>query len=68
MENNKKTNQLVEYLNKSKYSILIISIVILFAFGERIISQSFSIDTELYIKDIGLSTRWDWWIILNRWD
>ena len=67
MENNKKTNQLVEYLNKSKYSILIISIVILFAFGERIISQSFSIDSELYIKDIGLSTRWDWWIILNRW-
>ena len=67
MENNKKTNQLVEYLNKSKYSILIISIVILFAFGERIISQSFSIDTELYIKDIGLSARWDWWIILNRW-
>lgn len=62
-----KEHDFIEYLKKSKYSILIIIAVILFAFGERIISQSFSIDTELYINDIGAVGRWDWWISLNRW-
>ena len=65
MEN--KEYSFTEYLRKSKYSILIIIGVIFFAFGGRIISQSFSIDTELYINDIGNVNRWDWWISLNRW-
>lgn len=64
---NQKRNQLLEYLKQSKYSILIITLVILFAFGERIISQSFSIDTEIYISQIGTANRWDWLIGLNRW-
>ena len=63
----KKSDNFVEYLKKSKYSILIITVFILLAFGERIISQSFSIDTELYIDQIGTAGRWDWWITLNRW-
>jgi len=62
-----KEHSFTEYLRKSKYSILIIVGVILFAFGERIISQSFSIDTELYISDIGNPDRWNWWLTLNRW-
>lgn len=62
-----KEHNFTEYLRKSKYSILIIICVIIFAFGERIISQSFSIDTELYINDIGTEGRWEWWISLNRW-
>lgn len=63
----KKSDNFFEYLKKSKYSILIITVFILVAFGERIISQSFSIDTELYIDQIGTAGRWDWWITLNRW-
>ena len=62
-----KENDFMKYLKKSKYSIIIIIGVILFAFGERIISQSFSIDTELYIGEIGAAGRWNWWITLNRW-
>ena len=62
-----KENDFMKYLKKSKYSIIIIIGVILFAFGERIISQSFSIYTELYIGEIGAAGRWNWWITLNRW-
>lgn len=62
-----KKHDFTEYLKKSKYSILIIIGVILFAFGERLISQSFSIDTELYINEIGVEGRWNWLISLNRW-
>lgn len=62
-----KNNQFIKYLNKSKYSIIIIIAIILLAFGERIISQSFSIDTEIYITEIGSATRWNWLIGLNRW-
>lgn len=60
-------DNLVEFIKKSKYSIIIISLFALFAFGERIISNSISIDTELYIHQIGIAGRWDWWISLNRW-
>ena len=62
-----KNNNFIEFIKKSKWQIAIILFFIIFAFGERIISQSFSIDTELYIQDIGREGRWDWWIILNRW-
>ncbi len=67
MEKKTQKNNLIEFIKKSKYSILIIVLVALFAFGQRLISGSFSIDTELYIEDIGSATRWDWWLSLNRW-
>lgn len=66
-KSNKERNKILQYLRKSKYSIIIIIGVILFAFGERIISQSFSIDTEIYISEIGKAGRWNWLILLNRW-
>lgn len=70
--NEQKTKQrekenIIDFIKKSRFSIIIIIIVALFAFGQRIISQGFSIDTELYINDIGVVSRWDWWIALNRW-
>lgn len=67
MENTKNKNEFLEYLKKSKVSIIIIVGFVLFAFGLRLISQSFSIDTELYINEIGTEGRWQWWISLNRW-
>ena len=67
MENTKNKNEFLEYLKKSKESIIIIVGFVLFAFGLRLISQSFSIDTELYINEIGTEGRWQWWISLNRW-
>ncbi len=66
MEKNKENN-LIEFIKKSKYSIIIIVLVALFAFGQRLISGSFSIDTELYINNIQNSSNWDWWLSLNRW-
>ena len=66
-EKSETKNDFIEYLKKSKYAIIIIIAFILFAFGERIISKSFSIDTELYIQQIGQANRWNWWITLNRW-
>ena len=67
MEKTKSDNKFVEYLKQSKVSIIIIVGFVLFAFGLRLISQSFSIDTELYINEIGSEGRWQWWISLNRW-
>ena len=64
---NIKNNKFLEYLKKSKVSIIIIIGFILFAFGLRLISQSFSIDTEIYINEIGTEGRWNWLISLNRW-
>ena len=64
---NIKNNKFLEYLKKSKVSIMIVVGFALFAFGLRLISQSFSIDTELYINEIGTEGRWQWWISLNRW-
>lgn len=66
-EDKKELDNFVEFIKKSRYSIIIISLFALFAFGERIISNSISIDTELYIHQIGIAGRWDWWISLNRW-
>ena len=67
MENTKNKNEFLEYLKKSKVSIIIIVGFVLFAFGLRLISQSFSIDTEIYINEIGKEGRWQWLISLNRW-
>lgn len=43
-------NKIIEYLKKSKTSIAIIVFFLLLAFGERLISTNFSIDTELYLN------------------
>lgn len=58
-------NKITEYLKKSKTSIAIIVFFLLLAFGERLISTSFSIDTELYLNSDDGSAIW--WIALNRW-
>lgn len=67
MESNKK-NEFTEYIKKSKWVILIITLFALAAFGQRIISRSFSIDVEIYISNLNYNTvNWDWWTSLNRW-
>ena len=58
-------NKITEYLKRSKTSIAIIVFFLLLAFGERLISTSFSIDTELYLNSDDGSAIW--WISLNRW-
>lgn len=58
-------NKITVYLKKSKKSIAIIVFFLLLAFGERLISTSFSIDTELYLNSRDGSAIW--WISLNRW-
>lgn len=64
-----KGNEFKNYIRKSKYAIIIISLFALLAFGQRIISDSFSIDVEIYIhnNNIGNTVNWDWWTSLNRW-
>ena len=72
-ENNNKIvdeKKLIRFLKESKFSIIIIILFLLFAFGERIISRSFSIDTELYIYHFlqnSSNVNWDWWNSLSRW-
>lgn len=56
-----------EFIKKSKYSIIIILFFIIFAFGQRLISNSFSIDTEVYMYNIENNVNWDWWNSLSRW-
>ena len=60
-------NKIVNYLKKSKVSILIIVIFTLFAFGQRLISGAFSIDTEIHINQLGTSVNDIWWTQLGRW-
>lgn len=60
----KKLN-IKDYLKVSKIPIVIIIFFLLLAFGERLISNSFSIDTEFYINH--WFKYFDWWINLNRW-
>lgn len=69
MEINKniRSSNFIEFIKKSKYSIIIIVLSVLFAFGQRLVSGSFSIDTELYISNIGSNVNWNWWLDLNRW-
>ena len=60
-------NNFLEYIKKSKISILIIIFFTIFAFGERLLSNSFGIDSEHYLSSITDPNRWDWWISLSRW-
>lgn len=62
--NEKKLN-IKDFLHKSKLSIAILIFFLLLAFGERLISTSFSIDTEFYISNY--VSNFSWWINLNRW-
>lgn len=65
----REINEFCNFIKKSKYSIGIIIVFTLLAFGQRLTSDSFSIDTEHYIYNIikGTTVNWDWWISLNRW-
>lgn len=63
MKENKK--QVINYLQKSKIAIGITIFFLLLAFGERLISNSFSIDSEIYIQSV--DDTFFWWIGLNRW-
>ena len=62
---------LINYLKKSKIPIILTIIFLIFAFGERLINNSFSMDTEFYINHWNATLNWsedfDWWIGLNRW-
>lgn len=53
------------FLNKSKIPILIITFFLLLTYGGRLVNNSFSIDTELYMKSY--SDNFTWWMSLNRW-
>lgn len=66
MEERKK-DSIVNFLKQSKVSIIIIIVFALFAFGQRLISGGFSIDTELYIDQLGMGANESWWIGLSRW-
>ena len=57
------------FIKNSKYAIIIITLFALCAFGQRILSDSFSVDVEVYIynNNIGTTVNWDWWNSLNRW-
>ena len=56
---------LKDFIKSSKVPILIILFFLLLFFGIRLISNSFSIDTEFYINHY--KTDWNWWLGLNRW-
>lgn len=64
MESNK---DIKSYLKGSKYAIIIIFVFALCAFGIRLLSDSFSIDVEVYIYNLDNNVNWDWWTSLNRW-
>ena len=66
MEKTNKEN-ILDFMRKSKVSIIIILVFILFAFGQRLISGGFSIDTELYINQLEIGGNDAWWIGLGRW-
>lgn len=54
-----------DFIKRSKVPILITLFFLLLFFGIRLISNSFSIDTEFYINHY--KTDWNWWLGLNRW-
>ncbi len=58
-------NNFKYYLKKSYKTIIIIAIFLLLTYWARLISDSFSIDTELYIQEYTHS--FDWWLNLERW-
>lgn len=51
LEKTKISNNFFEFLSNSKISIMIIIFFIILAFGQRLLSNSFSIDTEIYINN-----------------
>lgn len=53
------------FLKKSIIPIILIIIFLLFTYGERIISNAYSIDTELYITNYIENASW--WNSLGRW-
>ena len=63
----KEDNNFIYFLKRSLPSIAIIVIFALIAYGQRILSNSFSIDTEVYMYNIENTVNWDWWNSLNRW-
>ena len=61
----KAEKSFLTYLNKSHKTIIIVAIFLLLTYWARLISDSFSIDTELYIQEYTHS--FDWWLNLERW-
>lgn len=61
----KENDKFKYYLKKSYKSIIIIAVFLLLTYWTRLISDSFSIDTELYIQEYTHS--FDWWFNLERW-
>lgn len=61
----KEENNLKNYLKKSYKSIIIIAIFLLLTYWARLISESFSIDTELYLENY--LSSYEWWLNLERW-
>lgn len=53
------------FYKNSKKSFIVIAFFILLAFGCRLFSYSFSIDSEHYIYSS--QSTFNWWISLNRW-
>ena len=58
-------NSFKYYLKKSYKTIIIVAVFLLLTYWARLISDSFSIDTELYIQEYTHS--FDWWLNLERW-
>lgn len=56
---------LKDFISCSKIPIIIIFFFLLLSFGIKLISNSFSIDTEFYINHYNID--WNWWLGLNRW-
>lgn len=65
VEFKEKYIDLIEYIKKSKKTLLLILIVLIITYWGRLISNSFSIDTELYIQDY--KSSFEWWFNLQRW-
>ena len=53
------------YLKKSYKTIIIVTLFLLLTYWTRLISDSFSIDTELYVQEYTHS--FSWWLNLERW-
>ncbi len=54
-----------EYLKKSKFQIILLVVLLLFAFGIRLLNTGYSIDTEFFIYDY--NATYTWMTNLNRW-
>ena len=61
----KEKNNFEEYIKSSKGAILITIFFLILSFGQRLISDSFSMDTEFYIEHY--LKDYTWWLGLDRW-